>query len=316
MNPRSDDPKGRRSDRGRRTVRGRSAQAVFSRTHGRTEWYSRPRVSLLSAPDQKGRQWSLARVSTPSPCAAEPRCRSSGSGPGRCGVGALARRCSAPCRWATATSTPPRSTRRNRSGTCPRRQRVASRGGLPHDQAAARGGARKAGHREEPCGASGRLRRSLAHPLAPSPGQFALALSGDARIPRRGSCAHDRGEQLQHRGNRRPHGCDGRDPRSQSDPLESVPLRPLTTARTRPTRRRPRRVQSAKGEPSRRSRHHRDRSRHQRDAGTVVLRWHIQHRVVVIPKSIDPDRIAKNFDVFNFSLDANSMRRLDDLSSR
>jgi diketogulonate reductase-like aldo/keto reductase len=48
----------------------------------------------------------------------------------------------------------------------------------------------------------------------------------------------------------------------------------------------------------------------------VVLRWHIQHRVVVIPKSIDPDRIAKNFDVFNFSLDANSMRRLDDLSSR
>ena len=48
----------------------------------------------------------------------------------------------------------------------------------------------------------------------------------------------------------------------------------------------------------------------------VVLRWHIQHRVVVIPKSIDPDRIAKNFDVFNFSLDANSMRRLDELSSR
>ncbi len=48
----------------------------------------------------------------------------------------------------------------------------------------------------------------------------------------------------------------------------------------------------------------------------VVLRWHLQHGVVVIPKSIHPDRIAENFGVFRFELDAESMRRLDRLPSR
>lgn len=48
----------------------------------------------------------------------------------------------------------------------------------------------------------------------------------------------------------------------------------------------------------------------------VILRWHVQHGIVVIPKSVHPDRIAENFDVFGFSLEADSMRRLDDLSSR
>ena len=48
----------------------------------------------------------------------------------------------------------------------------------------------------------------------------------------------------------------------------------------------------------------------------VVLRWHIQHGIVVIPKSVHPDRIAENFDIFGFSLDAESMQRLDGLSVR
>ncbi len=48
----------------------------------------------------------------------------------------------------------------------------------------------------------------------------------------------------------------------------------------------------------------------------VVLRWHVEHRIVVIPKSVQPQRIAQNFDVLGFSLDAESMRRLDELSSR
>ena len=47
----------------------------------------------------------------------------------------------------------------------------------------------------------------------------------------------------------------------------------------------------------------------------VVLRWHVEHGVVAIPRSHQPDRIAGNFEVFGFSLGAESMQRLDALSS-
>jgi 2,5-diketo-D-gluconate reductase A len=46
----------------------------------------------------------------------------------------------------------------------------------------------------------------------------------------------------------------------------------------------------------------------------VVLRWHLDHQVVVIPKSATPERIAANFDVFGFSLSAEELRRIDSLS--
>ena len=43
----------------------------------------------------------------------------------------------------------------------------------------------------------------------------------------------------------------------------------------------------------------------------VVVRWHIEHGVVVIPKSSDPARIAENFDVFGFALGADEVARID-----
>lgn len=43
--------------------------------------------------------------------------------------------------------------------------------------------------------------------------------------------------------------------------------------------------------------------------GQVVIRWHLQRRFVVIPKSVTPARIHANIDVFGFTLDA------DDLAS-
>jgi 2,5-diketo-D-gluconate reductase A len=46
----------------------------------------------------------------------------------------------------------------------------------------------------------------------------------------------------------------------------------------------------------------------------VVVRWHIEHEVVVIPKSATPERIEANFDVFDFSLDDEDIRRIDGLS--
>jgi 2,5-diketo-D-gluconate reductase A len=47
----------------------------------------------------------------------------------------------------------------------------------------------------------------------------------------------------------------------------------------------------------------------------VVVRWHIDHEVVVIPKSATPERIAANFDVFGFSLADEELRRIDGLSA-
>lgn len=45
----------------------------------------------------------------------------------------------------------------------------------------------------------------------------------------------------------------------------------------------------------------------------VVLRWHIEHGIVVIPKSVTPERIRTNFDVFGFSLSDEEMERIDSL---
>jgi 2,5-diketo-D-gluconate reductase A len=48
----------------------------------------------------------------------------------------------------------------------------------------------------------------------------------------------------------------------------------------------------------------------------VVLRWHVDHRVVVIPKSANPQRIQANFDVFGFSLSRQEIARIDAMSTR
>jgi 2,5-diketo-D-gluconate reductase A len=50
-------------------------------------------------------------------------------------------------------------------------------------------------------------------------------------------------------------------------------------------------------------------------AAQVVLRWHVQHGIVVIPKSVHRARIRENFDIFGFSLSSDAMRRLDGLAS-
>ena len=45
----------------------------------------------------------------------------------------------------------------------------------------------------------------------------------------------------------------------------------------------------------------------------VVLRWHLEHGITVIPKSAQPDRIKSNFDLFSFSLTLEEVSRLDHL---
>jgi 2,5-diketo-D-gluconate reductase A len=43
----------------------------------------------------------------------------------------------------------------------------------------------------------------------------------------------------------------------------------------------------------------------------VLLRWHLEHDIVMIPKSVDPERIASNFDLFGFSLTPDEVQRID-----
>jgi 2,5-diketo-D-gluconate reductase A len=48
----------------------------------------------------------------------------------------------------------------------------------------------------------------------------------------------------------------------------------------------------------------------------VVLRWHIEHRIVAIPKSTNAERIAENASIFGFELTAVEVERLDRFSER
>ena len=54
--------------------------------------------------------------------------------------------------------------------------------------------------------------------------------------------------------------------------------------------------------------------RHGVTPAQVVVRWHVERQVVVIPKSASAERIAANFDVFGFSLDDADLGRIDGLS--
>jgi 2,5-diketo-D-gluconate reductase A len=55
---------------------------------------------------------------------------------------------------------------------------------------------------------------------------------------------------------------------------------------------------------------------HEVDPARVVLRWHLQHEIVVIPKSSTPERIASNARLDGFTLTEGEMRAVDGLAGR
>lgn len=60
-------------------------------------------------------------------------------------------------------------------------------------------------------------------------------------------------------------------------------------------------------------------ARHGKTPAQVIIRWHIENGLIVIPKSVTPSRIISNFDVFGFTLaedDMAAIGALDDEDGR
>ncbi|MDA4113638.1 MAG: aldo/keto reductase [Thaumarchaeota archaeon] len=54
--------------------------------------------------------------------------------------------------------------------------------------------------------------------------------------------------------------------------------------------------------------------RYSRSPAQIMIRWSLQHGLVVIPKSARPERIKENSEVFDFEISSADMSRLDSLS--
>jgi 2,5-diketo-D-gluconate reductase A len=52
---------------------------------------------------------------------------------------------------------------------------------------------------------------------------------------------------------------------------------------------------------------------HGRSPAQIVLRWHIQLGNVIFPKSVTPERIDENFDIFGFELSSDEMGEIEKL---
>lgn len=53
--------------------------------------------------------------------------------------------------------------------------------------------------------------------------------------------------------------------------------------------------------------------KHSKTVAQVILRWHLQRGIVVIPKSTHIERMRENFDVFDFELDEEDMAKIASL---
>lgn len=54
-------------------------------------------------------------------------------------------------------------------------------------------------------------------------------------------------------------------------------------------------------------------TKYQKTPAQIIIRWHIQHGLVVIPKSTNPKRQQENLSVFHFELSHEDMKLIDGL---
>lgn len=54
-------------------------------------------------------------------------------------------------------------------------------------------------------------------------------------------------------------------------------------------------------------------NKHEKTAAQVIIRWHLELGLIVIPKSVTPSRIQSNIEVFDFSLDKDDLKAISAL---
>jgi diketogulonate reductase-like aldo/keto reductase len=57
-------------------------------------------------------------------------------------------------------------------------------------------------------------------------------------------------------------------------------------------------------------------ARYGKSVAQVILRWHVQRNIVVIPKSVKKERIEENFSIFDFELSDGDMAAISGLDTR
>jgi len=56
--------------------------------------------------------------------------------------------------------------------------------------------------------------------------------------------------------------------------------------------------------------------KYKKTCAQIILRWHIQKGVVVLPKSVHYERIKENFEIFDFELTEEEMKSFDVLDGK
>ena len=54
--------------------------------------------------------------------------------------------------------------------------------------------------------------------------------------------------------------------------------------------------------------------KHDKTVAQIVLRWHIQKHILTIPKTIHKDRMIENMNIWDFQLDSEDFKKIDQLN--